>query len=85
MAATAPRISQLEARCGLTLMDGFTRSWGQSASPRLGDCWKEAVAYYYEQQHLDTIKPDAGWYPPAIFFQAMKFTVYGDPSMRLPH
>jgi hypothetical protein len=71
--------------CGLTLMDGFTKSWGQNANARLGDCWKDAVAYYYEQQHLDTIKPDAGWYPPAIFFQAMKFMVYGDPSLKLPH
>lgn len=71
--------------CGLTLMDGFTKSWGQNPSARLGDCWKDAVAYYYEQQHLDTIKPDAGWYPPAIFFQAMKFMVYGDPSLKLPH
>jgi hypothetical protein len=71
--------------CGLTLMDGFTKSWGQNPNARLGDCWKDAVAYYYEQQHLDTIKPDAGWYPPAIFFQAMKFMVYGDPSLKLPH
>jgi hypothetical protein len=71
--------------CALTLMDGFTKSWGQSPSPRLGDCWMQAVAYYYEQQHLDTIKPDAGWYPPAIFFQTMKYMVYGDPSLKLPH
>ncbi|MCC6125841.1 MAG: hypothetical protein IT426_12815 [Pirellulales bacterium] len=71
--------------CGLTLMDGFTKAWGQSPSPRLGDCWKEAVAYYYDEQHLDAIKPDAGWYPASIFFQAMKFMVYGDPSLRLPH
>jgi len=71
--------------CGLTLMDGFTKSWGESPSARLGDCWKDAVTYYYQQQHLDTIKPDPGWYPPAIFFQAMKFMVYGDPSLRLPH
>jgi hypothetical protein len=71
--------------CGLTLMDGFTKSWGQSPSARLGDCWKDAVAYYYERQHLDTIKPDSGWYSASIFFQAMKFMVYGDPSLRLPH
>ncbi len=71
--------------CGLTLMDGFTKSWGRNPTARLGDCWKDAVAYYYEQQHLDTIKPDAGWYPASIFFQAMKFMVYGDPSLRLPH
>ena len=71
--------------CGLTLMDGFAKSWGQSPSARLGDCWMEAVSYYYEQEHLATIKPDADWYPPSIFFQAMKYMVYGDPSLRLPH
>jgi hypothetical protein len=71
--------------CGLTLMNGFTKAWGQSPSARLGDCWKDAVAYYYDQEHLDTIKPDPGWYPASIFFQSMKFMVYGDPSLRLPH
>jgi hypothetical protein len=44
----------------------------------------QAVSYYYDQQQLETIKPDAGWYPPAIFFQPMKYMVYGDPSMKLP-
>ena len=71
--------------CALTLMDGFTKSWGQSPSARLGDCWKDAVAYYYDQQNLDTIVPDDGWYPASIFFQGMKYMVYGDPSLRLPH
>jgi hypothetical protein len=70
--------------CALTLMDNFVRVWGQSPSPRLGDCWMQAVSYYYDQQQLETIKPDAGWYPPAIFFQPMKYMVYGDPSMKLP-
>jgi hypothetical protein len=71
--------------CGLTLMDGFTKSWGSSPSARLGDCWKDAVAYYYDEQHLETLKPDPGWSPASIFFQAMKYMVYGDPSLRLPH
>ena len=71
--------------CALTLMDGFTQNWGQSPTARLGDCWKEAVSYYYDQQGLDTIQPDEGWYPASIFFQAMKYMVYGDPSLRLPH
>ena len=43
------------------------------------------MSYYYKQEHLATIKPNADWYPPAIFFQAMKFMLYGDPSLRLPH
>lgn len=71
--------------CALALMDGFTKSWGQSPSTRLGDAWKEAVSYYYDQQRLGTIQPDEGWYPASIFFQAMKYMVYGDPSLRLPH
>lgn len=27
---------------------------------------------------------NAGWYPPSIFFQGMKFMLFGDPSLRLP-
>jgi hypothetical protein len=71
--------------CGLTLMDGFTQAWGKNPSARLGDCWRDAVAYYYEREHLDTIKPTPDWYPASIFFQSMKFMVYGDPSLKLPH
>ncbi|MFZ1936152.1 MAG: C25 family cysteine peptidase [Thermoguttaceae bacterium] len=71
--------------CGLALMDGFVKSWGGEPSARLGDCWMRAVSYYYDQEGLATIKPDAGWYPPSIFFQAMKYMVYGDPSLKLPH
>jgi hypothetical protein len=51
----------------------------------LGDCWVAAVSNYYQVFQLASIKPDAGWYPPAIFFQSMKYMVYGDPSLRLPH
>jgi len=43
------------------------------------------VSYYYDQEHLATLKPNADWYPPSIFFQAMKYMVYGDPSLKLPH
>lgn len=70
--------------CALTLLDGFTTALGQSAAPRLGDCWKRAVSYYYEQEHLATLKPNDDWYPPSIFFQGMKFMLYGDPSLRMP-
>ena len=71
--------------CALTLMDGFVKSWGNEPMARLGDCWMRAVCYYYDREHLATIKPDAGWYPPSIFFQAMKYMFYGDPSLKLPH
>jgi hypothetical protein len=70
--------------CALTLMNGFSRSWGRSTAPRLGDCWQETVAFYYDQEHLDSLKANADWYPPAIFFQTMKYMVYGDPSLKLP-
>jgi len=30
------------------------------------------------------LKPNNGWYPPSIFFQGMKFTLFGDPSLPLP-
>jgi hypothetical protein len=71
--------------CALALMDGFAKSWGNEPSPRLGDCWMQTVSYYYDQEHLATLKPNADWYPPSIFFQAMKYMVYGDPSLKLPH
>jgi len=70
--------------CGLTLLEGFVRAVGQSAHPRLGDCWSEAVAYYYQKEHLATLVPNDDWYPPSIFFQGMKFMLFGDPSLPLP-
>jgi hypothetical protein len=69
--------------CALTLAEGFTRALSTSAEPRLGDCWREAVVYYYDREHLATLKPTDNWYPPSIFFQAMKFMVFGDPSLRM--
>lgn len=70
--------------CGLTLLQGFAKAWGEAPAPRLGDCWAQAVSFYYDQEHLETLKPNADWYPPSIFFQGMKFMLYGDPSLRLP-
>jgi len=70
--------------CALTLLDGFVNALGKAKTPRLGDCWAEAVVYYYDQEHLAALKPDADWYPPSIFFQGMKFMLFGDPSLRMP-
>jgi hypothetical protein len=50
----------------------------------VGDCWVEAVRYYYQRQDLEHLRPNADWYPPSIFFQGMKFMLYGDPSLKLP-
>ena len=52
--------------------------------PTLGDCWAAAVDHYYVAEHLATIKPNDDWYPPSIFFQGMKYMVFGDPALRLP-
>jgi len=70
--------------CGLTLVDGFVNAVAGAKTPRLGDCWAKAVSYYYDKERLADLKPDSGWYPPSIFFQAMKFMLFGDPTLRMP-
>lgn len=70
--------------CGVTLLEGFVWIWGESAQPRLGDCWAGAVRYYYDKEKLAVLKPTADWYPPSIFFQGMKYMLFGDPSLPLP-
>jgi Peptidase family C25 len=70
--------------CGLTLLEGFVRTLRNLPEPTLGDCWVGAINYYYEAEHLGTIVPNHDWYPPSIFFQGMKYMVYGDPALALP-
>ena len=70
--------------CALTLLEGFIEALHGAEKPRLGDCWANAVAYYYEHEHLATLKPNEDWYPPSIFFQGMKFMLFGDPSLKMP-
>ncbi len=70
--------------CALTLVEGFVKTLARQREPRLGDCWSGAVAHYYRKERLDKLTPDDGWYPPSIFFQGMKFMVFGDPTLRLP-
>jgi hypothetical protein len=70
--------------CGLTLLEGFVRALHDLPEPTLGDCWAGAINYYYEAEHLGTIVPNHDWYPPSIFFQGMKYMVYGDPALSLP-
>ena len=69
--------------CGLTLVEGFVLALGEAKEPRLGDCWASAVRHYFDSEHLADLKPNDDWYPPSIFFQAMKFMLFGDPSVRL--
>jgi hypothetical protein len=70
--------------CALTLEEGFIRAIANAKQPRLGDCWSQAIVYYFDHEHLATIVPNEDWYPASIFFQGMKYMVYGDPSLRLP-
>jgi Peptidase family C25 len=70
--------------CGLTLLDGFVKALHDLPEPTLGDCWASAIEHYYVAEHLATIQPNHDWYPPSIFFQGMKYMVYGDPALRLP-
>ncbi|HEY5910095.1 MAG TPA: C25 family cysteine peptidase [Verrucomicrobiae bacterium] len=67
--------------CALTLVKGFVLAIARGEQPRLGDCWASALRFYYEQEHLDNLKPNEDWYPPSIFFQGMKFMLFGDPSL----
>lgn len=69
---------------GLTLVDGFIGALATTGEPRLGDCWNSAVRHYITAEKLTELKPTESWVPPSIFFQAMKFMVFGDPSLRLP-
>lgn len=69
--------------CALTLLDGFISEVARPGA-RLGDCWASATRAYYDRERLAELKPTEDWYPPSIFFQAMKYMVYGDPSMPLP-
>jgi hypothetical protein len=74
--------------CGMTLQDGFVETLAKLSksgpSPRLGDVWAGAVAFYYEKERLAELKPNDDWYPPSIFFQGMKFMLFGDPTLRMP-
>jgi hypothetical protein len=70
--------------CGITLLDGFVRGLAASKEPRLGDCWSHALDHYYEAEHLARLRPNDDWYPPSIFFQGMKYMLFGDPTLRLP-
>ncbi len=70
--------------CALTLLDGFMIALRKSARPRVGDCWASAISYYYDKEKLADLKPNDDWYPPSVFFQGMKFMLFGDPTLPLP-
>jgi hypothetical protein len=67
----------------MTLAEGFVTALAKAEHPRVGDCWALAVSYYYDKEHLAELKPNDDWYPPSIFFQGMKFMLFGDPTLPL--
>jgi len=69
--------------CALSLLEGFIDGLSSQPTPRLGDCWRHAINFYYHHERLDTLKPNDDWYPPSIFFQGMKFMLFGDPTLPL--
>lgn len=69
--------------CALSLLEGFGRALASDPAVCTGEAWRQALAYYFEHEHLAELKPDAGWYPPSIFFQGMKFLFFGDPTLKL--
>lgn len=70
--------------CAQTLLVGFSKALASAEKPRLGDAWAGAVRYYHARERLVELRPTADWYPPSIFFQGMKFMVFGDPSLLMP-
>lgn len=69
--------------CAMSLLDGFLKSVAEGSSC-VGMAWKDALAYYWQAEKLADLKPTKDWYPPSIFFQGMKFMLFGDPALSLP-
>ncbi len=67
--------------CGLTLVAGLVDGIANQDQPRLGDCWRHAIDFYIQHERLRTLAPTADWYPASIYFQGMKFMLFGDPSV----
>ena len=43
--------------------------------------WVVGVSRYVEVERLHELAPTDSWYPPSIFFQGMKFMLFGDPTL----
>jgi hypothetical protein len=69
--------------CALTLLEGFVGALARPGVVRVGDAWKEAVAHYWSAERLADLVPTDSWYPASVFFQGMKFMLFGDPTVRL--
>lgn len=69
--------------CALTLADGFVGALAANRNARVGDAWRDALAHYWSAEKLAELNPNDDWYPPSIFFQGMKFMLFGDPTLSL--
>lgn len=67
--------------CGLSLLEGFASSIGTDNATTLGEAWQASIRHYWTKERLADLKPNNDWYPPSIFFQGMKFMLFGDPSL----
>jgi len=65
------------------LMAGFMDYVIEVPEPRLGDAWVAGVTEYYYDLRLATLKA-RDWVQLTTFHQAMKYQLFGDPSLRLP-
>ncbi|KAA3609545.1 MAG: hypothetical protein DWQ01_09455 [Planctomycetota bacterium] len=71
--------------CAMSLLEGFARSVVERPIQCFGEAWRLAVHDYYQKEALSQLKPTASWYPPSIFFQGMKFMLFGDPCLAIPN
>jgi hypothetical protein len=72
--------------CALTLLTGFAAAMnGESDKDpvRLGDAYRKMIDHYVEEENLAELQPTESWYPPSIFFQGMKFVLFGDPTLTI--
>lgn len=67
----------------LSLLDGFARALA-AGEPTVGGAWRAALIHFHAAEGLDALVPTESWYPPSVFFQGMKFILYGDPALALP-
>lgn len=67
----------------LSLMDGFLQA-AAAGSATVGAAWCAALRHYHAAERLDELRPNEDWYPPSIYFQGMKFILYGDPALAMP-
>jgi hypothetical protein len=71
--------------CALTLLTGFAAAMNDSTEEpiRLGDAYRNMILHYIEAENLAELQPSDSWYPPSIFFQGMKFVLFGDPTLTI--